>query len=66
MGVWAKISKVTIVLHLKVTPSQETIANRNAVNKIRENKLTKLGTGKMPSLAVSASRVLSDTGQVTH
>lgn len=39
MGVRAKISEATIVLPLKVTLSQERIANRNVVNKNREKKI---------------------------
>lgn len=62
----AKISEVTIVLHLKVSLIQERFVNRNAVNKNREKKIKvpNLGLGKcllFPALPC----FLADTGQVT-
>jgi len=54
VGVWAKIPEVTIVLHLKVTLSQEKITNRNTINKNKDKKinLPNLGLGKCLFLMV--------------
>lgn len=61
--VWAKISEVTVILHLKVTQSQQWIANRKVDSKNKEKKirLPNLGLGKLPS---SAASLLCDTGQI--